>query len=253
MQALASVPFTSHEASVTQALDAVGAAETLARQVRVLLKPNLVTAQPFPVTTPPALVEAVIRYVRDCSRAEVIIAEGCGDARRETGEIFRCLGYDRLARRHGVRLVDLNHEPCLAVSRPGMSVFPELHLPRLAFEAFVVSLPVLKAHSIAGLTGSIKNMMGFLPPSVYQGACGTWKKNSFHARMQASLRDLALCLAPGLTVMDASVGLAEHHLGGPSLDPPAGRILAGADARAVDRHAAGLLGLDWRSIGHLRD
>lgn len=252
MQPLVSIPFESYETSVFQVLDAVGAAKVLALQKRVLLKPNLVTAQPFPVTTPPAFTEAVIKYVRACSGAEIVIAEGCGDARKETGEVFRLLGYDELARRHGLRLVDLNHEECRAVSRPDMDVFPELHLPRLAFEAFVVSLPVLKAHSIAGLTGSIKNMMGFLPPSVYQGTCGTWKKNSFHARMQGSLRDLARCLLPALTVMDASIGLASFHLGGPELEPPAMRILAGADPFAVDREAARLLGLDWRSIGHLR-
>jgi uncharacterized protein (DUF362 family) len=29
-------------------------------------------------------------------------------------------------------------------------------------------------------------------------------------------------------------------------------ILAGADPLAVDRAAAGLLGIDWRGVGHLR-
>ncbi len=251
MRSLVSLPFEGYETSVAQALDAVGAADVLARQKRVLLKPNLVTASPFPVTTHPAFTEAVLTYVRACSQADVLIAEGCGDARRETPEIFRCLGYDELARRHGVPLVDLNQEVCLAVSEPGMTVFRELHLPKLALDSFIISLPVLKAHSIAGMTGTIKNMMGFLPPSIYQGDCGTWKKNSFHARMQASLRDLALYLRPDLTVMDASVGLAQYHLGGPAMEPPAMRILAGFDALALDREAARLLGLDPQSIGHL--
>lgn len=251
MQPLVSLPFETYATSVAQALEAAGAADILTRQERILLKPNLVTASPFPVTTHPAFTEAVLTYVRACSKADVIIAEGCGDAKRETPEIFRCLGYEELAKRHGVPLVDLNSEPCLAVSRPGMNVLEELHLPRLALDSFIVSLPVLKAHSIAGMTGTIKNMMGLLPPQVYQGNCGSWKKNSFHARMQASLGDLALCLLPGLTVMDASVGLAQYHLGGPPLEPPAMRILAGFDSFAVDREAARLLGLDPQSIGHL--
>lgn len=251
MQSLISVPFETYETSVAQALDAAGAADVLARQERILLKPNLVTASPFPVTTHPAFTEAVLAYVRACSKADVIIAEGCGDAKRETPDIFHCLGYEELAKRHGVPLVDLNHEPCLAVSKPGMAVHRELHLPRLALDSFIVSLPVLKAHSIAGMTGTIKNMMGLLPPQVYQGDCGTWKKNSFHARMQGSLSDLAMCLPPGLTVMDASVGLAQYHLGGPTMEPPVMRILAGFDAFAVDREAARLLGLNPQSIGHL--
>ncbi len=31
------------------------------------------------------------------------------------------------------------------------------------------------------------------------------------------------------------------------------RILAGADARQIDREAARLLGMDWQTIGHLSD
>jgi hypothetical protein len=51
--------------------------------------------------------------------------------------------------------------------------------------------------------------------------------------------------------MDASVGLASFHLGGPHCQPPVGRILAGDDPLDLDRKAAGLLGLDWRQIPHL--
>ena len=51
--------------------------------------------------------------------------------------------------------------------------------------------------------------------------------------------------------MDASIGMAEFHLGGNWCDPPVNHILAGFHAQVVDREAAGLLGLDWHCVGHL--
>jgi hypothetical protein len=51
--------------------------------------------------------------------------------------------------------------------------------------------------------------------------------------------------------MDCSIGMAEFHLGGPQCDPPIKKIIAGYNPWKVDRKAAGLLGLDWKNIGHI--
>ena len=51
--------------------------------------------------------------------------------------------------------------------------------------------------------------------------------------------------------MDASVGLAQYHLGGPRCDPPANRLLAGFDPFLLDQTAARLLGLDPEGIPHI--
>lgn len=247
------VAFRSFAESVPEVLDACRARELLARQERVLLKPNLVGAFPPPVTTPVELVEAVALYVREhAPRAEIVVGEGCGDACRETGEVFAELGYEAMAARLGLALVDLNHAPLVRREDPSCEVFPEIWLPEMAFTHAIVSLPMLKAHSLAGFTGTCKNMMGLAPPEHYGGRHGSWKKAAFHARMQQSVRELCRYVLPALTLMDATVGLAEFHLGGPPCDPPVNRLLAGTDALALDRAACGLLGIDWRSIGHLR-
>ena len=72
---LSVIDFCSYHESVTAALNAVNAGETLAKQKSILLKPNLTNASPHPVTTPAACCEAVIEYIRSCSAAEIIIAE----------------------------------------------------------------------------------------------------------------------------------------------------------------------------------
>jgi uncharacterized protein (DUF362 family) len=245
------VPFTTYAEAIGRALDAIGAKAVLGRQTAILIKPNLVTAERHPVTTHPDCCAAIIEYIRACSAAEIVIAEGCGDAHMETDEIFAALGYDRLAARYGIPLVDLNHAPTVCRVRSDCPIFPEMVLPEIAFTHFILSVPVLKAHCLADITGTLKNMMGFAPPAHYAGRGGIWKKAVFHENMQQSIVDLNRYRTPDLTLLDACTGLARYHLGGPCCDPPVSRIVAGFDPLAVDREAARLLGLDWRAIGHL--
>ena len=94
-------------------------------------------------------------------------------------------------------------------------------------------------------------MIGLAPPRYYSGQYGTWKKAVFHQKINRSIIDLNRYRSPDFTSMDATVGLADYHLGGRQCDPPANRILAGYDARKVDRTAADLLGLSWKDIPYL--
>jgi uncharacterized protein (DUF362 family) len=252
-QSMTTVDFTTYTESVTEALNAVGAAEILSRQERILIKPNLINASPHPVTTPAACCEAIIRYIWECSGAEIVIGEGCGDPSLSTDTVFSSLGYQELAERYGLELVDLNTAPLNRMTNSDCTLFTEMYLPEIAFSHFLISVPVLKAHSLADITGTLKNMIGLAPPAHYGGQSGTWKKAAFHRRMQASISDLNRYRTPDLTLMDASIGLADYHLGGPHCDPPVEKLIAGFNPYAVDREAARLLGIDWRSVGHLRN
>jgi uncharacterized protein (DUF362 family) len=244
------VEYTTYEASVAEALDAVGAATLLRQQTAVMIKPNLINSSPPPITTPVACCRAIAEYVRAHSRATVVIAEGCGDAVLDTPAIFEAHGYARLADEFGLELVDLNAAPTTTLHDDSCTIFPEFHMPRIAMSHFIISVPVLKAHSLAEVSGSMKNMMGLAPPAHYQRG-GHWKKSCFHERMHESIVELNRYRTPELTLMDATVGMAEYHLGGPECDPPVNKLVAGTNARDVDRIAAGLLGFDWTSIPHL--
>jgi uncharacterized protein (DUF362 family) len=243
--------YTSYAISVDPCMAAAGAAALLAEGRPVMLKPNLVNDSPHPVTTSPAFCEAVIAFVRQHTDAPVVIAEGCGDAGLNTQDVFARLGYQDLARRHDVDLLDLNSAPLIRRMDPNCQLFPEMWLPEAVFDHLLISLPVLKAHSLCRFTGSMKNMMGLAPPKHYAGQFGSWKKAAFHHRLDQAIVDLNHYRCPDFTVMDASVGLADYHLGGARCEPPVNRILAGADSRALDREAATLLGLDWKGVGHL--
>lgn len=218
---------------------------------RVLVKPNLVEAIKPPVTTPVELVGAIVDYIHErAPGTEVVIGEGTGAAEYATSHAFEELGYTELAREKSVRLVDLNEEPLVKLSNPGLSRWPEMYLPRIVMESFLLSVPVLKAHSLSCVTLTMKNVMGCAPPAHYQ-AGGHWKKSAFHERMQESILDLNRYRTPDFTVLDATVGMAEAHLWGPQCDPPPGLLVAGFDPVAIDAYGAGLLKRDWREIEHI--
>jgi len=245
------IDFCSYSDSVPEAFEKIGAAGILADQTAILIKPNLINTSPPPVTTPVECCEAVIEYVRTCSAAHITIAEGCGDASFETEEIFDILGYRDLANRHAVSLVDLNTAPLKRLENKTLSVFSEIYLPEIAFSHFIISLPVLKAHSLAGMTGTMKNMIGLAPPKFYSEGLRGWKKSVFHHNLQQAIIDLNQYRTPDLSMIDASIGLADFHLGGRHCSPPVKKIIAGFSPLEVDRQAAMLLGLDWEKIPHL--
>lgn len=247
---LQSIRFTSYAESVPAVLDALGAREVLSAQRKILIKPNLVNASPPPVTTPVACCEAIVTYIRRYGNAQIIIGEGCGAAAYDTAVAFEALGYLELSRRLDIPLVDLNQSPTVLLKHKACPVLPEIHLPAVALNSFLFSVPVLKAHSLAEITGTLKNMMGLAPPKYYQQG-GHWKKSAFHRQLHQAILDLNRYIRPALTLMDARTGLASFHLGGPECNPPIGKLLAGFDPLAVDRQAAVWLGLDWRKIPHL--
>ena len=245
------INYTSYQKSIPEALDAINAKDVIAEQSAVLIKPNLVNDSPHPVTTSPECCEAVIEYIREYSDVEVVIAEGTGDSVMETDEVFKKLGYCELAEKYNVRLIDLNHEPLKKIKNDSCTVFPEIYLPEITFSHYIISVPVLKAHSLATITGTLKNMMGFAPPKYYSGHYGSWKKAVFHKNMQQSIIDLNQYRTPDFTLMDASVGLADFHLGGAECSPHVNKIIAGHNPVEVDRKAAELLGFNWHDIPHL--
>ncbi len=244
------LPYDSYATTIPALLEGVGAPAILARQGRILIKPNLVNDAPPPVTLPVTACATLVRCCRRWSRAHIVIAEGTGEKHQTTDEIFAVHGYDQLAREEGIELVDLNEAELVELRDQRNEIFPSFMMPRLVMESFVLSAAMLKAHSLATVTLSMKNMIGVAPPAHYQQD-GYWKKSFFHQHMQRSILELNRYRRPDLAFIDASVGLADFHLGGPTCEPPVGKLLAGFDPVAVDAAGAALLGVSWRQVGHI--
>ena len=244
--------FVSYEKTIPEILDNIKAYEVLKKQKKILIKPNIVNMSPFPITTSPKICGEIIKYIKKHSSASIMIGDGCGEPDYTTLDAFNHLGYKEISDKYDAKLVDLNNVPLKKYTNPNCMVHKEMYLPQLIETHFIISVPVLKAHSLAEITGSMKNMMGLLPPKHYKGKYGIWNKSIFHNKIHESIVDLNEYVSPHLTVLDATVGMAEFHLGGARCNPPVNKIIAGFDAKEVDRKASELLGFDWRKIRHLR-
>lgn len=232
-------------------LDAAGLADSLGPGKKILLKPNLVEILEPPITTPVELVEAVVDYMREkLPDNHVIIGEGCGSLQYDTHQCFQELGYTELAAAKGVELIDLNNLSCITLKNEKCRRLPEMVLPELLFDVFLVSIPVLKAHSLADVTLTMKNMMGTAPPSHYQQG-GSWKKASFHNGVHEAVFDLNRYRCPDFTILDATVGMAEAHLWGPTCSPPVNMLAAGWDPVAIDAYGCDLLDRSWQDVNHI--
>jgi uncharacterized protein (DUF362 family) len=238
MSTVAKVGFAEYETSIARALDLIGAGGRLPQDGLIILKPNLTNSSPPPVTTSVRAIEAVYQYCRAHTQAEIAIGEGCGSGR--TCDIFAALGYLDFARRHGLRLIDFNDEEAVELANPAALHWKRFHLPRIAQEAFIVSVPVLKDHSFTKTTISMKNMFGLAPARHYAGG---WNKARLHSpSADDSVVDVCLYKRPDLSVVDASVALTGGHLSGRKRR--LNLILAGFDCVAVDAVGSQLLGHD---------
>ena len=245
MSLVAKVAFTTYNGSISKALDLVSAADRLPQEGLIIIKPNLTNARRPPITTDVRAVEAVYLYCRDHCGAEIAIGEGCGDG--ETQDTFKANGYTELAEKHAIRLIDFNQEPAVRVERKDALQWKEFYLPQIARDAFIISLPVLKDHSFTVTTISMKNMFGLAPAPYYKGG---WNKSKLHSpSTHKSVFDVCLYKAPDLSVVDASLASAGHHLSGRT--KRLGVILASFDPVAADAIGSQLMGHDPRRIEYL--
>ena len=238
MSKVAKVPFTDYETSIRKALDLIGAAQALPQDGLIIIKPNLTNSSPPPVTTSVEAAEAVYKYCRDHTKAQIAIGEGAGSGR--TCDVYGALGYTDLARRHHIELIDFNGADTVELKNPDALQLKTFHLPKIARDAFIISVPVLKDHDFSKTTISMKNMFGLAPGKYYADG---WNKSKLHSpSVDDAIVDVCLYKKPALSMVDASVALQGGHLSGRKKH--IGLILAGFDPVAVDTVGSELLGHD---------
>ncbi len=197
---------------------------------RILIKPNIVSNEPYPTTTHPETVETCVELLRDSGK-EIMVADGpawdAGDSDSVLTE--HCLKQccDKL----GVPLTDLMSRG----SRKVKTRSYELEVAEMAFEYdYIVSLPVLKSHGL-GLTGALKNQFGFVQAED--------KLRSHRSRdMNLVLAELNEVIRPHLYIVDAVQTMIHtnevRHGGQPH---PLGYMLAGTDPVSLDVAGLALL------------
>jgi len=245
MSRVAKVKFNDYTNSIRQALDLIGAGARLPQQGLIIIKPNLTNSSPPPVTTSVAAAEAVFHYCKAHTKAQIAIGDGCGSGR--TADVYATLGYTDLAGKYGLELIDFNEAETVLLQDKDAFQLKQFHMPRIAQQAFIISLPVLKDHSFTKTTIAMKNMFGIAPGRFYAGG---WNKSKLHnPSTDKSVVDICRYKKPDLSIVDASVALTGMHLAGKKKN--IGLILAGFDPVAVDIIGSELLGHDPRRLPYL--
>jgi uncharacterized protein (DUF362 family) len=218
------------------------------RGLSVLLKPNMVEYEEgHAINTHPLVVAGAAAAMLRAGAREVLVGEGPGH-RRDIEYLLTSTGlFDRLVD-DKVRFIDLNHDEVREVRlRSWFTGMRSMSLPASVLRAdLVVSLPKLKTHHWAGMTCSMKNFFGVVPGAVYG-----WPKNLLHVKgIDASILDLVATVRPGLTIVDAIIGMEGD---GPIMGHarPLGFIAMGQDLPAVDATCARVIGLDPTKIVYL--
>ncbi|MCK7466821.1 MAG: DUF362 domain-containing protein [Desulfosudis oleivorans] len=136
---------------------------------------------------------------------------GRGDLHNRDSEwLFRRAGYEALARRRGIRLVDLNYDDLRTGHlRQSPGDPPQGDVPARDASStadVIVSVPKLKTHKLAGITLSLKNMFGVLPGMVYG-----WPKNTLHWNgIPLSICEINGTVKTHYSVVDGVVGMEGH-------------------------------------------
>jgi uncharacterized protein (DUF362 family) len=248
---IASAP--SYEADleniIRRALAELGIGQKQIQGKTVLIKPNLVepSLEAPHVNTHPALVRAAVDVFRSLDAKEAIAAEGQGHC-RDTHWVLEQSGLGRMLEEAGIEFVDLNHDDVFKVpNRLGISSLKNLMLPRTLQRAdFIVSMPKMKTHHLAGVTLSMKNLFGVMP-----GICYGWPKNLLHyAGIGESILDITAAVRPHLSIVDGIIGMEGD---GPIMGTPknSGVLVFGTNLPAVDATASRLMGINPRGIQYL--
>jgi uncharacterized protein (DUF362 family)/Pyruvate/2-oxoacid:ferredoxin oxidoreductase delta subunit len=210
---------------------------------KIALKVNLLlAAEPEKaITTHPAIVAAVGRMAKAQGAKPFIIDSPTGGYQYNEDTMRRVYRISKMtdaAREAGIELnFDTTYQ---AVSFPDGELTKHFDIITPLVEADgVLNLCKLKTHTYMGMTGAIKNNFGAVPGRAKPG---------YHAKLHDSARfagmllDLAACVAPRLSIMDAVVGMEGD---GPNAGTPRriGLLLASENPLTLDVVASEIIGL----------
>jgi uncharacterized protein (DUF362 family) len=246
------VPYEGIE-TVGKAIDLCEGFADLPRAAKVLVKPNLVgwdnqgPYAPWGVLTTSLVMEGLCAALRDAGVAEIRIGEGsikCKAIGSGTKEIYDYLGYQKLADKFGVRLVDFNEGDFDEVEiDPGHT----LKVSREIQECdFMMSVPVLKTHGGTIVSLGMKNLKGLLH---------TTSKHYCH-HPDNLLDHFIACLAdrftPSLTLIDGIYANEQGplHMG---FAHKFNLLIASTDVYAADLLGAHIMGYGIGDVGHLKE
>jgi uncharacterized protein (DUF362 family) len=240
--------------SARKALDLAGGLDRLPAGARVFIKPNIIywtrkTVFPkYGVITTSRLVEDAVVLLKERGIDDITIGEGMVTLHPKDKETpahaFETLGYNKLGRRYGVRVLDLHQRPFEDVDL-GDDVTLAFSTDFLASD-FLVNIPVLKCHAQTIVSLGIKNLKGLINVPSRKKCHSDDPRKDLHYMVGR----LANRIPPSLTLLD---GIYTNERG-PLFDGTARRtdvLVASSDMLAADTAGSLILGYAPSEVPHL--
>lgn len=211
---------------------------------RVVVKPNILTAREpqFAATTNPAVVAAVVRMCWEAGAASVTVLDNPTAPPRQA---YTVSGIAKAVTDVDGRMKVLSDRDFELIEIPGAKKLASWPLVTDIFEAdVVINIPCAKNHGLAGLTMSMKNLMGIMGGH----------RGQVHQSFSDKIIDLNSLVKPQLIVLDATRLLVRNGPSGGSLSDvrPGRTIVAGANAVSIDAYGSTLFGKGARSLEYVR-
>ena len=229
---------------VYRAMEMIPYRDALEQYETVLIKPNLITSHTYEtgITTDPMVVEAVINKVHELEKKAIVVETEGGITSPD--EAIHTTGMMKVIERLGAEYVNmrtLKDKVELVVENPHN--VKKFKVATMVKENAIITVPTMKTLHHTSITMGLKNMFGMLT---------TRKKYPRHRHgMNNVISDIVKTLPPHLSVIDGFYGKEGT---GPWQGEPVKQdtIIASVDAVAADATAARVIGIDPKTIDHIR-
>ena len=233
---------------------------------RVVMKPNVTVPSDIDsgIITHPAFISGMIDYLKEIGIKpdDIMVAEGGGDNIMD--EYYDKGGYTEVARKQGIKLVNLNLDESIVHKMPSAEYLKEIGIAKTVKENYFINVPKLKTHNLAVTTLCMKNLMGTITPPEIRHLCAFPKEygNRWHEITPSGIElreevlcrrlcDLAKASVPDLNIVEGIVGrdgTAFHH--GKNIQT--NLVVGGKNPTSVDAVTSYLMGFEPSAIGYLK-
>lgn len=237
--------------AINGALDKIEGLSELLVGRHVAIKPNETWASPDDLTacTQADTLRAVIRYVKAYYPKKITVSGGSGAG--ETGEIFALLGIDRVIEDEKVEFFDHNRPPFTKVNLyhgPQKDVMVNGHI--FDYDT-IISLAQHKAHHIATVTLTMKNIAMSFPAGDYYGHPRSKRLHAhgFFEDMHGFIAGMCQRFRPALGLIVGHPAMTgTGPIGGHTFE--SGLVIASKDFVAADSVGAAILG--YEKVPHIQ-
>ncbi|MCX6155489.1 MAG: DUF362 domain-containing protein [Candidatus Kapabacteria bacterium] len=229
-----------------RAIEALGGMSAFVKKNQtVVVKPNIGWDVPpeRAANTNPQLVRRIIEHCYSAGAKKVYVFDHtCDDWKKS----YANSGIERAALDAGAAIMPADNEKYyIDINIPKGKVLKSTKVHHLIVESDVfINVPVLKNHSSAKLTISMKNLMGIM-----------WDRKWWHRNdLQQCIADFCTWKCPDLNVVDAYNVLLRNGPRGVSVDDVSNMksLIASRDIVAADAAASKLFGMEPDKVDHIK-